>query len=122
MKLWHFTGERHVAGIRKYGIRRYADQAAPSVPQHLYVWLTDDPDWTRQTWATQVDHDCDRTAYRVRVHVDEGDERLARFHDARWRFPAALGDPGLWGDAPRHWWLYAGVVPASAIRVVERRP
>lgn len=126
-RLWHFTGKDHVAGIRNEGIKPFVASVYSMWPQHQLVWLTDSPEW-KQPWATKIDHDCDRSEFRVRVHMNPADPLLVPWRDVPSLYgwaPAVvemlLSEP-TWQDDSVHWWTYRGTVAPEHIKVVEHRP
>ena len=129
MRLYHFTGASHVAGIQRDGLR------LGIVPQtgdwHLtgLQWLTDDPSW-KQAWSAAPlpcgdGTVCDRTAVRFEVVIPKPARRfLSRWTD----IGPSLTDAEMYArlnleaDGASHWWLYGGTVKPGWLRAMVYRP
>jgi hypothetical protein len=69
--LYHFTGLDHAQAIKREGITK----GAIYIPGHIlrgYIWLTDDPRFEAQNWATNHSGQCgDRTEARFTLELDD---------------------------------------------------
>lgn len=133
MKLYHFTSAEHVAAVAKRGLTLgsipIGDDRRGYRLIYGYQWLTDDPEWHGQGWATSKILTEDRTEFRFAVKVPEAHTRfLWRWPDvARHVFRFAEDDLAKFnraGGSPdgMHWWVFVGNVPRGWLRGPERRP
>lgn len=83
MKLWHFTGPEHLAGIYARGLQP-APLALPVLGGGLahgapLCWLSDSPEWIEQEWGMRPlvinGHTCDRTAVRLEFSIPKAQRR-----------------------------------------------
>lgn len=111
MKLYHFTCDHSIKGIRRDGVLRPWPQ--PILGESL-VWFTDMPDATRdQLGLTSPSITCDRMAHRFDVDLAELDALYWPFYARdipRNRREALEGTPGA---LPAHWWVSTQPVAVS---------
>lgn len=127
MRLFHYTGRDHIAGIMQRGILPYVALAPEGrqAPQQDVIWLTESRDWS-QTWATMHSHTCDRTAVRLTVQLADAyvSAQLRRYIEVRERFgewAKLLEAPEYARDVP-HWWIFTGGrIDPSRIKRTEYR-
>ena len=69
MILYHFTARDHAKAIEREGITKGAVYIPPAVFKGI-IWLTDDPRFTAQNWATNYSGGCgDRTEVRFTLDI-----------------------------------------------------
>lgn len=91
---------------------------------HVYrgfIWLTDDPRFNAQHWASNLTGRCgDRTEVRFTIEIPEGKEPAPWNEIARSQFglkPLDLVMFNLAGNSDgTHWHLYHGAIPRSWIK------
>lgn len=147
MKLYHYTGTDHVAGIRAEGIVKGGGIPLLVVerdgrPGFRYargwVWLTASDDWAGQSWAADIfATDCDRTAVRFNVAIPKASRRFLVPSDelieamskqlagVTFTNGATLApnwrEPFTWAGH-ESWRVLRGRVPAGWLRELEERP
>ncbi len=128
-KLYHFC-EAHTAPlIRREGLTLgclvWPVDSGFSINRG-FQWLTDDPAWQQQGWATTRLISNDRTAVRFTVKIPTGDRHLIPWHALarQLRFPPEqvrlFDDAG--GGGGDHWWCYVGAIPRTWLRHETARP
>ena len=137
MKLYHYTGREHVAGIRVNGIRADSE-LLPGLSSRLRTtnrcaWLTASPDWTIQRWATRLSHNCDRTEIRFKISIPKRAQYIMPFLvfndvmlEKDWpdkSVPWTLEQMtrSVWGN-PEDWWVSTKPIPRGWLRGMEERP
>ena len=126
MKLYHFAPAHMVEGIVRHGLTKGGvlspDQRAIRMG---WQWLTDDPSWDAQGWATQHHISYSRTAARFEVLVPESE----RSHLHRWVSVAPLmGYPDWWLDefhsvgGSEHWYIFGGQIKPKWLSKPVYRP
>jgi hypothetical protein len=124
MRLYHFTAERFLPGIRHEGLTRgvLLVRMEPTVILRPgYQWLTTNPAF-EQEWAKGTG----RLPYQrneVRITVDVPPKRLGDLMPwtrARFMVPEVADMLSEFGD-PENWWLYHGVVSPQWITDVVLR-
>ncbi len=123
MKLYHFTNRECARRIAQEGITHggvYLPYSAGSRVFRGFLWLTDDPRFEAQHWATNLSGKCgDRTQVRLTIELPEGTKIKPWNTIARTLFllsPTDLCAFNLAGHSDgSHWYLYRGVIPASWI-------
>ncbi len=88
-------------------------------------WLTDDPSWDAQGWATQHHISYSRTAARFEVEIPESE--LVHLH--KWVTAAPLMGYEAWWLAEfhrvggaEHWYIFGGDIKPSWMSKPEYRP
>lgn len=131
MKLYHFTGKQHLAGIRQAGLRIGGIPDPRGLKMGRFSWLTDNPVWS-QPWAPRPvhcndGHICDRTAMRLTVVIP----KTSRACLIPWfALGRGLGLSEEWmieldrqgGGDSLHWYIFNGVIPFGWVRDVAFRP
>jgi hypothetical protein len=132
MRLYHYTGWDHVAGIEASGITEggiYLILNTGPLAIRNVQWLTENGDWFGQNWATQhVLKGHERTTVRFQVVIPKTARAdLWRWNDyakAKLHMPsdylAAFNEAG--GSDGRDWWVFAGRIPRGWLRGMEERP
>jgi hypothetical protein len=133
-RLYHYTAKHHAEGIIRDrsihgGVIPVPDAGgeylAGTVPG--WQWLTSDPAW-RQSWATQLKHNCDRTEVRFTVAIP-----LLELHRLQ-RWDKVAADYGYDAELARkfreigggtdssQWFIFRGAIPADWIVGFDERP
>jgi hypothetical protein len=119
MILYHFTARDHAKAIEREGITKGAVYIPPAMFEGI-IWLTDDPRFTAQNWATNYSGQCgDRT--EVRFTLDIGN--AVRWNDfalevLKFR-PRKLFDFNLaGGSGGEHW--YIARAPIDRRRIIAK--
>jgi hypothetical protein len=107
MRLYHYTCEHSMRGIRQAGtVRPNRHALLPAVPP--LIWLTDLAAPHKEALGLTGRHtQCDRTAHRLVVDTDDTDGVL-HWPDAarRWHIPRPVRDLLEAGGAlPMHWYV-----------------
>lgn len=124
MKLYHFTNRECAKRIVREGIAVggvYLPYEDGSRVFRGFLWLTDDPRFTAQHWATNLTGKCgDRTEVRFTIEIPEGSSVIPWNTAARMIFHMSPMDLMLFNLAGHsdgsHWYLYRGVIPVSWIK------
>lgn len=130
MKLYHFTSPLHIEDVRREGITLGAvpmfDGNLRLVPGHQ--WLTVDPRFDQQHWATRNVVKYDRAAHRITVKIPRSAGGLltpwaifAEFlvkHGAERQFIQELNSVG----GSEHWYIYSGGIRPGWLREVVSKP
>ncbi len=127
VRLYHFAPEHLLENIMKQGL---TDGVLPNfLPSGQVIfhkpiqWLTSDPGFENQSWATKELIDYDRTAVRLTVKIPKSSRKqLWGAHEMLPSLPA--GSRQLITDWPgsEDWYLFFGKIPRGWIReVVEKR-
>jgi hypothetical protein len=126
LTLYHFTGADHAEEIKRSGITKGGVYIPPHAVQWGYIWLTDDPRFNAQNWATNHSGACgDRT--EVRFTLDIPDNLVMPWNIAARKIfgmcKADLLEFNLAGGSDgSHWYLLRGCVPTCAIKATDGRP
>ena len=129
IRLYHFAPAHMVKGVMEYGLTRgamplFGDDGVINGFMLECQWLTKDGDPQNQHWATQINLDYDRTAYRLTVKIPESRRRNLLFGKA------ILDIEGLpsktrecFEATPGHenWAVYFGCIPARWIKKIQRK-
>ncbi len=111
MRLYHFTGRGLVRGLYERGITPGVAFTGLGDQTVRGVWLTDDPEWGGQQWAT----------VRIPVDVPVRDRRrLLRWTSdgaMRAEFAEGFSRPGY-----EHWLIYPGHIPSTWLGAASFRP
>lgn len=124
MKLYHFTALELVRPIKLFGLDRGVIPLLDADGNLLkldgpYQWLTDDPSFDRQSWATRNVISIDRTEARLTIRIPKTSrDKLARAHDLLPTFPEGTKKIILDWPGSEHWYLFAGRIPRGWIREV----
>lgn len=135
MRVYHFTATHHAAGIARDGEMHGGVIPIPSADgqyldavEHGWQWLTTDPTW-RQSWATALKADCDRTEVRLTIEIPLVDlSRLKRWDAVAPEYgytpPIAERFAKLGGGSgdTSSWRVFRGSLPADWITAVDARP
>ena len=72
IRIYHFTGRDHIAGIRKEGIRAGTVYTPDGNFYRGWTWLTADFRFDAQHWATNRSGMCgDRTEIRIAIQIPQ---------------------------------------------------
>lgn len=126
MKLFHFTAERFANRIRRDGITigvisQFDEHGQFTGIVKGWRWLTDDPDFSHQSWNERITIPYDRCA--VRFTVDIPDSSKHRIHSALEVLTDVYPNSRFLLNWPfsRSWWLYKGrIFPAWLTECVLR--
>lgn len=120
-KLYHFTADRFLPGIRAVGLTRGVLLKSLEPPKFLFgwQWLTTNADWD-QSWAEGTG----RLPYRrneVRLTIEIPEQymdHLQPWSQVRFLVPDVGPLLSMYGD-PENWWLFRGSVRPEWIRKIE---
>lgn len=134
MRVFHYTATHHareilVSGAISRGHIPVPDAAGEYLAGHIpgWQWVTTDAEW-RQSWATRIKHNCDRTEVRFVLEIP-----LLELHRLK-RWDAVAANYGYTPDLAQqfaeigggkdssHWYVFQGPIPAAWIVDLERRP
>ncbi len=127
MKLYHFTAEHLVDHILKQGITRGVFPVLDENGRLQFFinpcqWLTDDPNWDTQSWATREKIGYDRTAVRLTVVIPkEHRHLLVRAYDYLSCLPKHLHRIVTDWPGSEHWYMFLDKIPPGWIRKVDIR-
>ncbi len=125
MRLYHFTAQRFVGGIRRDGLTKglLLESFTLLSMKQGFQWLTSNPSWD-QGWAEGTGRlPYRRDEVRFTVDVPEGRE-VDLVGQNGWKAmmtPATAEQLTSFGD-PENWYVFRGYVPAEWIVEVEARP
>lgn len=124
MKLFHFCSSKHIKQIMRQGLTMGAVVEPTATGFYIHngwVWLTSDPDPTRQSWATRNQIKYSRTAWRLTVeipdNIPDGFLHNRTTLSMIWPSTCALFDgwPGS-----ENWRVFHGVIPKEWIVKAEK--
>jgi hypothetical protein len=128
MKLYHFTAAHLVGHILRDGITLGVLPVLDEDGRVKFLagpcqWLTDDPGWGSQGWATRKKLTYDRTAARLTVAIPKCHRyRLIRAYDYLPCLPPPTRRLITDWEGSEHWYLFFGKIPPGWIRKVEWKP
>lgn len=128
-RLFHFCSEQHVRNILQAGISWgripvYKENWDGSHAIEFikgFQWLTDDSDFTRQSWATQHIIEYDRTAFRLTVEIPKKRRKYLIHWKSDNSFSNMAEELNKF-EGSDHWWIYAGNIKVKWIKEVNRKP
>jgi len=127
VRLYHFTAEHLASRVKAEGIilgkvPSYSARTGSVVLHRGFQWLTHEPRFDRQTWATRVFAAHDRAAVRFEVDIPTRKHaRLQRWVDVADEMAGDLArDLASVGGADA-WWLYQGVIPRTWLSLETHR-
>lgn len=124
IKLYHFTGRDHADLIRREGITKGGVPLPDGRIMWGYIWLTDDPRWSAQHWATNHTGACgDRLEVRFTIEVprvtvmpwNDVARKFGYMRDDLTRFNLAGGSDGS------HWYICPYGIPVKTITEITPR-
>lgn len=123
MTFYHFCADKHVKSILRQGITMGA-VAEPTTTGFIihngYMWLTTDPDPTRQSWATRNRVKYSRTAWRLTVEIPESElQKVFDRCEICQRWPGTLQLFEGWAGSD-NWRVFYGIIPKAWITKAER--
>lgn len=124
IKLYHFTGSDHAAVIKSEGITKGGVMLPNGRVVWGYIWLTDDPRFSAQHWATNHSGACgDRLEVRFTLSVPI--HSVVRWNEAAKQFQyskSALIEFNLAGGSDgSHWYLSPYKIPVETITAIDYR-
>jgi hypothetical protein len=125
MTLYHFTGSDHAEKIKREGITKGGVYIPPHSVKWGYIWLTDDPRFNAQHWATNHSGAYgDRTEVRFTIELD-GAFVMPWNIAARKIFGMCKRDLIEFnlagGSDGAHWYLCPFAIPVAMIKAIDKR-
>lgn len=129
MKLYHFTCSHFIDNVRICGLNRgwmcvvTALGGVKKLPNR--VWLTKEPSFSAQGWATRNTLTCDRTEWRLTIDIpEERTGALSWWPEIRrdGRFDREWLDAFEEVGGSENWHVFAGVIPRSWITAIDAKP
>ena len=123
MILYHFCADRHIKSILSSGLTKGGlTEITPFgfILHTGWIWLTTDPDATKQSWATRNAIRYSHTAWRLTVEIPERElDCLYDRQRIKKLYPSTellfSGWPGS-----ENWRIYHGRIPKEYIKAYER--
>ena len=123
MTFYHFCADKHVKSILRQGITMGAvaePTATGFIIHNGYMWLTTDPDPTRQSWATRNRVKYSRTAWRLTVEIPDSElQKVFDRCEICQRWPGTLPLFEGWAGSD-NWRVFHGIIPKAWITKAER--
>ncbi|MBY0513570.1 MAG: hypothetical protein K2P78_06620 [Gemmataceae bacterium] len=125
MRLYHFTADRFLPGIREHGITRGVTPVRVGGMLGFISrtqWLTANAGF-EQSWCSHSTLPYDRTERRITVEIPRNHpgELMGWFEFRKRVVKHLLSDFDRYGD--RHnWWVFLGHIPAAWIIQIDNKP
>lgn len=118
MTLYHFCADKHVKQIMRKGLTiGVVTEPTPAgyIMHNGWIWLTTDPNPTRQSWATRHQIKYSRTAWRLTIEIPaEFIERLFDRPMLTAIYPTTYRLFDGWPGS-ENWRIFHGMIPREWI-------
>lgn len=126
MKLYHFTAERFLESIKKQGLTNgsiplFGENGTLLKLLGPAQWLTSDPSWDRQSWATSQLIRYDRTECRLKIVIPKSHRaELVKAQEYLPHIGSYTANQLLatW-EGSENWFIYLGNIPQGWIRSID---